>query len=135
MGPAYPPPPPTGPPPPAVPAALLPSSPRYAYLVARLRNRQITMEEATELFGLLQSALANAARAIRQTAASPTPSPGGRPSPMPSGAPTPNRSPTAVALRDEDLALGILGMGAGAGLLAAVLKRGALGAAPPAGKK
>ena len=30
---------------------------RYAYLVARLRNRQMTMEEATELFNLMQGML------------------------------------------------------------------------------
>ena len=30
---------------------------RYNHLVERLRNRQVTMEEATELFGLMQGML------------------------------------------------------------------------------
>ncbi len=47
---------------------------RYAYLVGRLRSRQITMEEATELFNLMQATLArtDAARlaALAQASAS-----------------------------------------------------------------
>ncbi len=50
---------------------------RYAYLVGRLRTRQITMEEATELFGVQQAALSRSegARlaALAQASASRTP--------------------------------------------------------------
>ncbi|MGA7846682.1 MAG: hypothetical protein WCB18_06315, partial [Thermoplasmata archaeon] len=44
---------PSPPPPPPVEEAEEPvGAPRYPYLVSRLRNRQITMEEATELFAI-----------------------------------------------------------------------------------
>ncbi|HEV2167199.1 MAG TPA: hypothetical protein VGS23_09550 [Thermoplasmata archaeon] len=113
------------PPPPPAPPMLVPSGARYGYLVARLRNRQITMEEATELFGLLQESLATAGQAMRQMAG---PSPP-RPAPR-AGAPTgPPAARPGLALHDEDLALGMLAFGMGAGLLAAILKRSADG--PP----
>jgi len=92
---------------------------RYAHLLGRLRNREITMEEATELFGLMQGMLRNSelARiaALRASAASP-----GAPPPValrtPAGAAPPPAS-------DDLLLVGLLAMGAGAGLLAAMAKR------------
>lgn len=103
---------------------------RYTYLVGRLRNRQITMEEATELFTLMQAMLARANEAARvaayraaaQAPPAPAPSAGALPAP---------RGPPAPASSDDFLLVGLLAMGAGAGLLAALSKR--LGdAAPPA---
>lgn len=96
---------------------------RYNHLVERLRNRQVTMEEATELFGLLQESLASAGQAMRQM----TPPPPPRPGPRVVTSPSPAAGTGGLALRDEDLALGILAVGAGAGLLAAILKRSAEG--------
>jgi hypothetical protein len=93
---------------------------RYAYLVGRLRNRQITMEEATELFTLMQASLSRseAARmaALAQasaisTSSSPTPPP-----PPPPSAPMSGSS-------DDVLILGLLMMGAGAGLLSAMSRK------------
>ena len=93
---------------------------RYAYLVARLRNRQMTMEEATELFNIMQGMLqtSEAARAALMRAPPSTPSAAApRPPPM-AGPPAP---PGGTG--DDFLLLGILAMGAGAGLLAAMTKR------------
>jgi hypothetical protein len=92
---------------------------RYAYLVGRLRNRQMTMEEATELFGIMQG-MVRQGEAARQALMRmpPIPSTPGvkeRPPPPVSGAPT--------AASDDFFLLGILAMGAGAGLLAAMTKR------------
>jgi hypothetical protein len=109
--------------PPPVPAILLPTSPRYPYLVGRLRSRQITMEEATELFGLMQESLAMASQAIRQAAALPPPPGAGVPAPGSTG---PRPGP-GLQVRDEDVGLGLLALGAGAGLLAAILKRSSEG--------
>jgi hypothetical protein len=101
---------------------------RYNYLVGRLRNRQITMEEATELFTIMQTMLARAnelarAAAFRAPAATPA-IPG-------TAAPTAPRLAPAPASADDFLVFGILAMGAGAGLLAALSKR--IGdASPPA---
>jgi hypothetical protein len=107
----------------AVAAVFLPSSPRYGYLVARLRNRQITMEEASELFGLMQDSLATAAQAVRQATLAPPPRGGGRTMTPP----PPGVTPIPIPMRDEDVALGLLALGAGAGLLAAILKRSSEG--------
>jgi hypothetical protein len=95
-------------------------NPRYVYLLSRLRNRQITMEEATELFSLQQQMIAGALAAARSASASAAAAgaaPGSPPSTAPAGTPAP------VAFNDEGLALSLLAMGAGAGVLAAVLKR------------
>jgi hypothetical protein len=95
---------------------------RYGYLSGRLRNRQITMEEATELFALMQALIARANEAARIAAlraAAPTgplPPPGGAPPPMP-------RAPPVASSADDFLLVGLLAMGAGAGLLAALSKR------------
>ncbi|MGA8711341.1 MAG: hypothetical protein WB786_08990 [Thermoplasmata archaeon] len=93
---------------------------RYAYLVARLRNRQMTMEEATELFNLMQGMLqtSESARvALLRIPASPS-------SLAPAHPPPAARTPPAPGGSGDDfLLLGILAMGAGAGLLAAMTKR------------
>ena len=104
-------------PPPPTPSA------RYAYLVARLRNRQITMNEATELFELQQSTLSAALARVQgmPAATPPTSAP-----PTPSSSPgTPSPSPSSV---DDAFWMGLLAAGAGAGLIAAVLKRARDGA-------
>jgi hypothetical protein len=109
----------------AVPAASQSTS-RYAYLVSRLRNRQITMEEATELFALQQTMIA---RASVMNLPPPPPAP-----PDDSTVATP--PPRTVAsggnlpINDETVTLALLGMGVGAGLLAAVLKRARDGPKP-----
>jgi len=108
------------PPAPASDASSAPGQ-RYNYLVGRLRNRQITMEEATELFSLMQAMLARAnetARlmATRSAAAAGVPSP-----PIPTGAAP--RLVAAGSSSDDFLLMGLLAMGAGAGLLAALSKR------------
>ena len=103
---------------------------RYAYLVGRLQNRQMTMEEATELFTIMQGMLqtSEAARAALARAAVPPPV-------IPGQVPPPARpAPAPVSGTSDDLFLvGLLAMGAGAGLLAALSKRIQDGASPPAG--
>ena len=91
---------------------------RYAYLVGRLNNRQMTMEEATELFGIMQGMLrqSESARLALMRAVPPPPPSGARP-------PRPEAPPAGPAAADDFFLLGILAMGAGAGLLAAMSKR------------
>jgi len=91
---------------------------RYAYLVGRLRNRQMTMEEATELFNLMQSMLqrSEAARAAMMRMPPTSPS-------APTAQPPVPRLAAPSGSSDDFLLLGILAMGAGAGLLAAMTKR------------
>jgi hypothetical protein len=104
-------------------------NPRYVYLSTRLRNRQITMEEATELFGMMQAMLraSETARLMALRAA-----PMAAPPPVATGAPVP--PPTGVRVvassSDDFLLMGILALGAGAGLLAAMTKRIQEGPAP-----
>ncbi len=98
-------------------------TPGYVYLLSRLRNRQITMEEATELFSLQQQLLATLA-ASRSTAP-PAPAPGA-PAPGPTASPA-----VGLPVSDEGLLLGLLAMGAGAGVLAAVMKRAQEGPRKP----
>lgn len=76
------------------------------------------MEEATELFGLQQNLIA------RLTARA-TLMPAGGPSRISTsaGEPRPPSTPSLPALSDDHLALGLVVLGAGAGLLAAILKR------------
>ncbi|MGB6443245.1 MAG: hypothetical protein WBF81_08120 [Thermoplasmata archaeon] len=99
---------------------------RYNYLTSRLRNRQLTMEEATELFALMQAMLARANELARvaayRSAASATPAA----SPSTPSAPRPL---AASSSSDDLLLVGILAMGAGAGLLAALSQR--MGNPPP----
>ncbi len=98
---------------------------RYAHLIGRLRSREITMEEATELFTLMQVMLRNSemarVAALRAGAATP-----GAPSTLPPTlAPRTPGSPAS----DDLFLVGLLAMGAGAGLLAAMAKR--LSSPPP----
>ena len=93
---------------------------RYTHLVGRLHSRQITMEEATELFQIMQNLLqtSEAARlALMRTPSAVAPSARLPP-------PPPERAAVAAsAAGDELLLVGLLAMGAGAGLLAAMTKR------------
>jgi hypothetical protein len=104
---------------------------RYTYLVGRLRTRQITMEEATELFSIQQAALtrAEAARlaALAQASAA---SASSSSAPLP---PPPPRVGPAAGGSDDFLILGLLTMGAGAGLLAAMTQKLQQGAVAPTG--
>ena len=122
------------PPPPEVPTApspgIAPTPPRYAYLVGRLRGRQITMEEATELFGLMEAMLRANAIAAAQAAADAA---GMRGAPSEEAPSEPAASPRPALpvppVTDEAIALGLLSFGVGAGLLAAIFKRAQAG--PP----
>lgn len=94
---------------------------RYTYLVGRLRTRQITMEEATELFGFQQAALARL-EAARLAAVAQANVASGAPSSTALPPPPPRPGP-AVSGSDDFLILGLLTMGAGAGLLAAMTRK------------
>ena len=98
--------------------ALAPQPARYAYLVGRLRGRQITMEEATELFEIQQQMLARMRAVAMAPPPPPPPGPGVAVRAPPTGAPRP------IQLLEEDVmweAMPVLA--AAAGVLAAVLKR------------
>jgi hypothetical protein len=99
--------------------AVAPSPARYAYLVGRLRGRQLTMEEATELFELQQQMLFR----LRAAAAMPPPpTPPGTRGPAPRAPSVEGARPSALA--NEDLLWeGLPVLAAAAGVLAAVLKR------------
>jgi hypothetical protein len=107
--------------PPAAPGAGSNASARYSYLTSRLRSRQITMEEATELFGIMQGMLARS-ELSRQAlmAASRTRGLTGTAAPAAASAPTP---PSVPGSGDEMLLFGLLALGAGTGLVAALAKR------------
>jgi len=97
---------------------------RYNYLVGRLRSRQITMEEATELFALMQ-ALLRASESARRASGIVAPRPGPVVGPV-------GESPRVAvppSPSDDMFLVGLLAMGAGAGLLAAMARRLAEG--PP----
>jgi hypothetical protein len=94
---------------------------RYSYLVARLQNRQITMEEATELFSTMQAMIARANEAARAAAARVIGAPA--PAAVPVAPRELPRGPVPSGSSDDLLLVGILAMGAGAGLLAALSKR------------
>jgi hypothetical protein len=102
---------------------------RYAYLTGRLRARQITMEEATELFGLMQGMLQRS-ETSRQALMAASRSRGLTGSTAPTTAPAP-RTPPVPGGSDEMLLFGLIAMGAGAGLVAALTKRIQDGALPP----
>ena len=92
---------------------------RYVYLVARLRNRQMTMEEATELYALMDGMLrASEAARIALMRAPPPPTVERAAAPL-----APKPPPPAASAGEDFFLLGILAMGAGAGLLAAMTKR------------
>jgi hypothetical protein len=102
---------------PAAPAPASPPEPapsggasvRYVFLLSRLRSRQITMEEATELFGIMQAMI----RTAQTPSAAPPPATGGGAAP---GAP-------ATAPSGDDYWISLLVLGAGAGIGAALVKR------------
>ncbi|HTT25373.1 MAG TPA: hypothetical protein VMH90_00220 [Thermoplasmata archaeon] len=95
------------------------STARYVYLLSRLRGRQITMEEATELFAIQQAM-------IRSSASAPPPPP----PPPPPGGSSGGTGPGGVRALGEDADwVMFLGLGMGAGLAAALMKR--LGGPPP----
>lgn len=99
------------PPPPPDPTG----GPRYVYLLGRLRSRQITMEEATELFAVQQSMIRSASRASARSA-----DPAGA-----AGTAVPAAGTSRIPpLSDEGLAFALLAIATGAGVLAAVMKRG-----------
>ncbi|MGD0718621.1 MAG: hypothetical protein ABSA15_03465 [Thermoplasmata archaeon] len=90
------------------------SGERYAYLVGRLRNRQITMEEATELFGIMDATIRSISAAAVAASAPRTPT-----------APKRTEKPAAPPLlaSDDLLPFGILLVGAASGISAAVRER------------
>jgi len=99
---------------------------RYNFLLGRLRSRQITMEEATELFALMEAML-RASEAARRVATVAPARPMGAPGPVRPSAPG-----VAVSSAPDDMFLvGLLAMGAGAGLLAAMARRLGEAAPPP----
>ena len=116
---------PPSPPPPSAPPAQTPNT-RYIYLVARLRNRQITMEEALELFALMDESI----RVLRAATARPV-----APPPAPAEAKPPPAVPGAGLMGgmtpDDMLAAGILLIGAGAGVSAALRERSKSGPKTP----
>src|SRR5271157_5187427 len=85
------------------------------------------MEEATELFTLMQSMIQTSEAA--RIALMRTPPPSFAPAPSAPGAPTDRPKVPSMVMSDDLLMAGLLAMGAGAGLLAAITKR-AQGAAP-----
>jgi hypothetical protein len=93
---------------------------RYVYLVARLRNRQMTMEEATELFTIMQAMLQTSESARAALLRTPPPPPTATSAHPP---PAPRPAQALGGGGDDLLLVGLLAMGAGAGLLAALSKR------------
>ncbi len=118
---------PPTPPPPSTPPVQNPNT-RYIYLVARLRNRQITMEEAIELFALMDESI----RVLRAATARPVAPP---PAPAMIEAKPPPAVPGAGLMGgmtpDDMLAAGILLIGAGAGVSAALRERSKSGPKTP----
>ncbi|MCI4351535.1 MAG: hypothetical protein L3K15_08510 [Thermoplasmata archaeon] len=97
---------------------------RYVYLMTRLRTKQITMEEATELFSA-QQAMIQAARATATRPGSPAGA-SGSPRDLAQGS-----TPGPLAITDDTLWTGLLFLGAGAGVLAAILRRAQAGPTDP----
>jgi hypothetical protein len=130
--------PPPAPAPPPAPspqeAGEPPVAPRYQYLVSRLRNRQITMEEATELFAIQRqqvAALIARTNALAAAAASPSMVPRvSRPVARPMTPPPPTAATGLESL--DPWGEGLIFLALGAGLFAALLKR-ATGPAPAKG--
>ncbi len=124
--------PPPAPSPPPAPPPQEAEAPRYQYLVGRLRNRQITMEEATELFAIQRQQVSLLiARTNALAAAAATPSFAPR---MPRPVARPTLPPPGVPVAIENLdpwGEGLLFLALGAGLLAALMKR-SQGPAPTA---
>jgi len=114
---------------PSSPGAAATAQSRYTYLTGRLRARQITMEEATELFGIMQGMLQRSEMS-RQALMAASRTRGMTGSTTPTAAPAP-RTPAAMGGSDEMLLFGLIAMGAGAGLVAALTKRIQEGVPPP----
>lgn len=101
------------------------SGARHAYLVGRLRNRQITMEEASELFEIMDIT-------IRSLSAAALAAPVARP---PTTPPRAERTPAASLLNSDDLLpFGLLLVGAASGISAAVRERSRNGPRKPSGE-
>ncbi|HZY69978.1 MAG TPA: hypothetical protein VFF67_03245 [Thermoplasmata archaeon] len=96
-------------------------TPRYVFLIGRLRRREITMEEATELFALQQAML----RAAQSALPPPPPPPGGSSPALGATYPPTPSGVGGVSITEDSLWTGLLFFGAGAGVLAAVLRRSA----------
>lgn len=109
--------PPSPPPPPAS---------RYAYLVARLRHRQITMEEATELFGIMDETIHRLRTEVIRTPPPPPPQPAMGPAMPPPTPGEPKGGPPAIST-DDLLTAGVLMIGAGAGIAAALKRKAEMG--------
>ena len=116
-------------PPPASGGAANPNA-RYSYLAGRLRSRQITMEEATELFGIMQGMLQRS-EAGRQALMAASRSRGVSAVNAPT-APSAPRTPAGMGGSDDMLLFGLLAMVAGSGLVAELAKRIQDGAPPAA---
>ncbi|MGI0132926.1 MAG: hypothetical protein ACREDK_07560 [Thermoplasmata archaeon] len=100
------------------------TSSRFVYLITRLRARQITMEEATELFAIQQQMIRRApppAPTDDSATSSTTPTP---------PAPSPADLTVGMPSVDDALWMTLLTLGAGAGVLAAILKRARDGPLP-----
>lgn len=99
-------------------AADVPGPARYGYLLSRLRQRQITMEEATELFGIMQAMLRDSQTARARLERAPPAAP-----PKPSAAAPAAAAPSRAPVSDDLVLLGLLALGAGTGLGAAFAKK------------
>lgn len=97
------------------------SNARYVYLLSRLRNRQITMEEATELFAIQQGMIRRAPSA--PPSAPPTPPDTAATEDSATAVPPAPAATQPFAINDETFALALLAFGAGSGFLAAVAKK------------
>ena len=93
--------------------SLAPSPARYVYLVGRLRGRQITMEEATELFEIQNVMIARAT----------APPPGPRRTPTGAAATAPAGGGTNSILSEDMLWESLPPLAAALGIFAAIMKR------------
>ena len=110
------------PPPPPEEAEEAPATPRYPYLVSRLRNRQITMEEATELFAIQRQQVRSLVTRTNALVAAATSSPATVR--VPRAPPRPSTPAMPVGIENVDpWGEGLLFLALGAGILAALLKR------------
>jgi hypothetical protein len=113
--------------------ALAPSPARYTYLLGRLRGRQITMEEATELFAIQQQIIIRVQAQVLPPPPPPTSPQGGSPRAAPSGAAPRGAAPTG----DDRLWEALPALAAAVGIFAAVLKRAQEGgpSSPPSPRR
>lgn len=97
----------------------VPSSDRQTYLIGRLRTRQITIEEATELFEMMSRTIGQLSRAARA-----------RPTHVPSPRAEARIEAGALLGNPDLLPYGLLMLGAGAGLATAIVARARDGPRP-----